>query len=1001
VKRALPGGVLLFAAYLPLAILGLQWARVGGAGSAVWPAFGISLVGLLLGGCRLWPAIFLGRLGASLILGMQQPVWAEVAIAGANAAADTLAVYFLMRFGRFDPGLNKGEDVLWLALAVAGAAAVSATLGASILTASSGLSLAQAGSVWSGWWFGNLVAGLTIAPFILSWWRGGMRDYSPRMWLHLTACLAATALLAWLVFHPTVAPWLLSWHVFPVLIWAAIAFNVRGASAALLIVCAFAIWGADLGSGPLVATSLDPVLSTQQFIAVTSITVLLLAAISDERRKAEPMARLAAIASSSPDAMISADLEGRITSWNKGAERLFGYSEAEAVGAPVSLLAPGIPEAAGDPQQMLPDILGGEPVDIETVRKAKSGELIDIHFVGTQLRGPGGEVIGALGVLRDIRSRRAAEAALAEQRESLEVLNRTGAALAAELDLDRIVQMVTDAGREVTGAAFGAFFYNVYDRSGGSFLLYTLSGAERSQFESFGLPRATKVFEPTFVGAGVIRSDDITQDERYGHSAPHHGMPKGHLPVRSYLAVPVFSRTGDVLGGLFFGHPERGVFTERAERIMVGLAAQAAIAIDNSRLFQEAQEEIAERSKAEKALRELNETLEQRVEERTAELLSAQDQLRQAQKMEAIGQLTGGVAHDFNNLLTIIRSSVDLLRRDEVPEERKRRYLDAISDTADRAAKLTAQLLAFARRQALKPEIFDAGERVRLVCDMVRTVVGSRIQLELDIECDDCFVEADIAQFETAVINMAVNARDAMDGEGRLGITAKSVQGVPASRWNDAAEGDYVALSISDSGRGIPDEVLTQIFEPFFTTKEVGKGTGLGLSQVYGFAKQSGGDVRVESNVGQGTVFTLYLPRAARQAPAERAERADDRGELERSCILVVEDNKDVGEFATQLLTELGHDTRLATNADEALRMLEAQAEMFDLVFTDVVMPGMSGIDLGLAVRTRWPQLRVVLTSGYSHVLAQDGRHGFELLHKPYSVESLTRILRQPATPAA
>jgi PAS domain S-box-containing protein len=1000
-KRAVPGGVLLFAAYLPLAILGLQWARVGGAGSAVWPAFGISLVGLLLGGWRLWPAIFLGRFAASLILGMQQPLWAEIAIAGANAAADTLAVTLLARFTRFDAGLNKGQDVLWLAFAVAGSAAVSATLGAAILTASSDLSLAQAGSVWSGWWFGNLVAGLTIAPFILSWWHAGIRDMSPRMWLHLGACLAATGLLSWLVFHPAVAPWLLSWHVFPVLIWAAIAFNVRGASAALLVVCAFAIWGANLGSGPLVLLSLDPVLSTQQFVAVTSITVLLLAAISDERRKAEPMARLAAIASSSPDAMISADPEGRITSWNQGAERLFGYSESEALGSHIALLSPGEEVSALGPDTMFARLLEGERVDVETIRRAKSGELIDIHFVGTQLRGSGGEVIGGLGVLRDIRSRRAAEAALTEQRETLEVLNRTGAALAAELDLDRIVQMVTDAGREVCGAAFGAFFYNVYDRKGGSLLLYTLSGAERSQFESFGLPRATKVFEPTFLGAGVIRSDDITADERYGHNEPHQGMPKGHLPVRSYLAVPVFSRTGEVLGGLFYGHPDRGVFTERAERIMVGLAAQAAIAIDNSRLFQEAQEEISERTKAETALRELNETLEQRVEERTAELLSAQDQLRQAQKMEAIGQLTGGVAHDFNNLLTIIRSSVDLLRRDEVPEDRKRRYLDAISDTADRAAKLTAQLLAFARRQALKPEIFDAGERVRLVCDMVRTVVGSRIQLELDIECDDCFVEADIAQFETAVINMAVNARDAMDGEGRLGITARAVQGVPGSQWNDAAEGDYVALSISDSGRGIPDEVLTQIFEPFFTTKEVGKGTGLGLSQVYGFAKQSGGDVRVESDVGQGTVFTLYLPRAARQAPAERAERTEDRAELERSCILVVEDNKDVGEFATQLLSELGHDTRLATNADEALRMLEEQGEMFDLVFTDVVMPGMSGIDLGLAVRTRWPQLRVVLTSGYSHVLAQDGRHGFELLHKPYSVESLTRILRQPAPPAA
>ncbi|HEY0149819.1 MAG TPA: PAS domain S-box protein [Allosphingosinicella sp.] len=993
-KRALPAGLLLFAAYLPFAILGLQWARVGGAGSAVWPAFGISLAGLLLGGWRLWPAIFFGRLGASLVLGTAQPMWAELAIAGANAVADLAAAFILQRYGRIDPALRTRHDLLWLALGVGGSAAISATLGAAILSLSWNLAPPELVHVWSAWWFGNVVAGLTIAPLILSWWRSGLAEMSPRAWSHLALCVGATALLSWLVFSPTYLPWLRSWHLFPVLIWAAIAFHVRGASLTLLVASGFAIWGVGLGAGPLVTDLLDPILNTQQFVAVTSLTVLLLAAISDERRKVEPMARLAAIASSSPDAMIGADLDGRITSWNQGAVQLFGYSADEAVGAHISMLSP--PDmAAEESQAMFARILAGERVDVETVRKAKSGELIDIHFVGTLLHGSGDAVIGALGVMRDIRGRRAAEQALREQSETLEVLNRTGAALAAELDLDRIVQMVTDAGREVSGAAFGAFFYNVYDRQGGSFLLYTLSGAERSQFESFGLPRATQVFEPTFVGAGVVRSDDITKDSRYGHSAPHHGMPKGHLPVRSYLAVPVFSRTGDVLGGLFFGHPEPGVFTERAERIMVGLAAQAAIAIDNSRLFGEAQEEIAERTKVEAALRELNETLEQRVEERTLELVSAQDQLRQAQKMEAIGQLTGGVAHDFNNLLTIIRSSVDLLRRGEVPEERRRRYLDAISDTADRAAKLTSQLLAFARRQALKPEVFDAAERVQIVCDMVRTVVGSRIQLELDIACNDCFVEADIAQFETAVINMAVNARDAMDGEGRLTIAASAVDGIPASQWNEAREGSHVALAIGDTGRGIPDDVLAQIFEPFFTTKEVGKGTGLGLSQVYGFAHQSGGDVRVHSEVGQGTTFTLYLPRVAPQAPVAAKEPTERSAPMESSCILVVEDNKEVGEFATQLLRELGHETRLATHADEALRMLEEDAGQFDLVFTDVVMPGMSGIDLGLAIRTRWPKLRVVLTSGYSHVLAQDGRHGFELLHKPYSVESLTRILRE------
>ena len=991
-------GSLLFAAYWALAVIGLQWAEHGGAGSAVWPAFGVALAGLLLGGWRLWPAIFFGRLLAGLAVGSHQPLWAEIAMAGANAGADLLAAVILQQVGRIDLRLTTRRDALWLIGGVGGAAAVSASLGAGTLAFSSALGADEVARVWSGWWFGNLVAGLTITPFILSWGTQGTAGLARRDWAHLALCVAATAALAWLIFDPAILPWLRSWHLFPVLIWAAIAFHVRGASAALLVSSGLALWGISLGAGPLITPNIDPVLNTQQFIAVTSITGILLAALSDERRSVEPIARLAAIASASPDAMIGADAQGRITSWNDGARRLFGYSPHEAVGQPISLLSAEsgaeIP-ADSQPATIFGRMLAGERVDIETVRRAKDGSLVDIHFVGTPLLGEGGETIGALAVMRDIRGRRRSERELREQSETLEVLNRTGAALAGELDLDRIVQMVTDAGREVSGAAFGAFFYNVYDKQGGAFLLYTLSGAERSQFENFGLPRATKVFEPTFVGAGVVRSDDITADARYGHNPPHKGMPQGHLPVRSYLAVPVFSRTGEVLGGLFFGHPEPGVFTARTERIMVGLAAQAAIAIDNSRLFQEAQEEIAERRRAEAALRDLNDTLEQRVTERTTELLAAQDQLRQAQKMEAIGQLTGGVAHDFNNLLTIIRSSVDLLRRGGIPDERRRRYLDAISDTADRAARLTAQLLAFARRQALHPELFDAAERVRIVCDMIRTVVGSRIRMDLLIECDNCFVEADIAQFETALINIAVNARDAMDGEGTLTISARPVGTIPGDAATEPMEGDFVAVSIEDTGRGIAPELRAQIFEPFFTTKEVGKGTGLGLSQVYGFVKQSGGDVKVESKPAQGTRFTLYLPRQPKPARAEapEAERRSD-GAAERTRILVVEDNPDVGTFAQQLLSELGHEVRLAVTGADALRLLEEDASAYDLVFSDVVMPGMSGIELGQEIRNRWPALRIVLTSGYSHVLAQQGRHGFELLQKPYSVESLTRILR-------
>jgi signal transduction histidine kinase len=286
---------------------------------------------------------------------------------------------------------------------------------------------------------------------------------------------------------------------------------------------------------------------------------------------------------------------------------------------------------------------------------------------------------------------------------------------------------------------------------------------------------------------------------------------------------------------------------------------------------------VVERNRSIASLRELNDTLEHRVQERTNELMQAQDQLRQAQKMEAIGQLTGGVAHDFNNLLTIIRSSVDLLRRGEVPEERKRRYIDAISDTADRAAKLTAQLLAFARRQALKPEIFDAAEQVQLICDMVRTLVGATVEVELDLRCEDCFIEADIAQFQTALINIAVNARDAMEGGGKLGILAEVTAEIPADSGHDRVPGEHVAITVRDNGRGIPAALIGQIFEPFFTTKEVGRGTGLGLSQVYGFVKQSDGDHALPSPRSGGP-----QGRAARAEPAEGDRRGADAGSRRR-----------------------------------------------------------------------------------------------------------------------
>jgi two-component system NtrC family sensor kinase len=375
--------------------------------------------------------------------------------------------------------------------------------------------------------------------------------------------------------------------------------------------------------------------------------------------------------------------------------------------------------------------------------------------------------------------------------------------------------------------------------------------------------------------------------------------------------------------------------------------------------------------------------------------MEAEEALKHGQRLEALGQLTGGVAHDFNNLLTVIRASADLLRRPHLTEERRLRYIDAISDTVDRAAKLTAQLLAFARRQTLKPEVFDVGRCVQTLSEMIGTLTGSPIQIVTHVPEEPCFINADAGQFETALINMAVNARDAM-GQGRLTITVRAVPDFPGRAPHPENPHGYIAVSVDDTGVGIPQDQLGRIFEPFFTTKAIGRGTGLGLSQVFGFTRQSGGEVVVASEVGKGSTFTLYLPRVSAddrplEMPAEDTQAVSGHG----VSVLVVEDNIEVGTFAADALSELGYATTLVSNAMDALAELTRNAGRFDVVFSDVVMPGMTGLDLATEIRRRYLDLPVVLTSGYSQVLSQNGSHGFELLQKPYSIEQLARVLHK------
>jgi PAS domain S-box-containing protein len=727
------------------------------------------------------------------------------------------------------------------------------------------------------------------------------------------------------------------------------------------------------------------------------------------------------------------------------------------------------------------------------------------------------------------------EARVAELRQEaryLEILNDTGVAVAAEHDLTRLVQTVTDAGVQLSHAEFGAFFYNVMREDGEAYTLYTLAGVSREAFAKFPMPRNTAIFEPTFRGRGPLRSDDILADPRYGKNTPHKGMPEGHLPVRSYLAVSVVSRSGEVLGGLFFGHSKPRVFTERAERIVAGLAAQAAVALDNARLHTANQQEIESRRQAEQELQRVNQTLEERAEQRARQLATSQTKLedterrfrllvesvtdyaiymldsqghvvnwnagaegikgyapeeiighhfsrfytederakeipakalsiaaatgkyeaegwrvrkdgstfwagvvinaikspngellgfakitrdlterraaderaRQAQKMEGIGQLTGGVAHDFNNLLTIIIGNLETLQRnlDTVPlrVERLKRSASNAMRGSRRAESLTQRLLAFSRQTPLAPKPLDIGRLVGGLSDLLRRTLGEQVTVETVLGGGLWRANVDPNQLEVAIINLAVNARDAMPSGGKLTLETANVylDESYAARQVEVVPGQYVMVAVTDSGSGMMPDVLAKAFDPFFTTKDVGHGTGLGLSQVYGFAKQSGGQVKIYSEIGEGTTVKLYFPRVHAAVLQDETEEPETvaRGSANET-ILVVEDDTDVRNYGCDMLRDLGYHVLEAENGSAGLKLLDAHPAI-RILFTDVGLPGgMNGRQLADEARRRKPDLRVLFTTGYArNAIVHDGRldPGVELITKPYAQAALSAKLR-------
>jgi signal transduction histidine kinase/ActR/RegA family two-component response regulator len=427
---------------------------------------------------------------------------------------------------------------------------------------------------------------------------------------------------------------------------------------------------------------------------------------------------------------------------------------------------------------------------------------------------------------------------------------------------------------------------------------------------------------------------------------------------------------------------------QRAERMEAEIFRRAQELQESNRALRESEEK----------LQRLNETLEQRVLERTQQLEAevkerarAQEALRERQKLEAIGRLTGGVAHDFNNLLTVIQGNAELLRA-AVPAEAA--LLEWIERAAERGARLTRQLLAFSRHQALRPERIYLRSRSQEITELLSRSLRGDIRIVVTLAEDLWPIECDVGELELALLNVCVNSRDAMPDGGLVRIDGRNASLPADGAPRPNVVGDYVVISVTDTGTGIEPAVLATVFEPFFTTKEIGKGTGLGLSQVLGFATQAGGTATIKSDLGKGTTVQMYLPRAATPAAAEVAARP---GAIVRGSgrILLVEDDDAVAGTAVHLLELIGYASHRVQDARTALTMLLG-GDRFDLVFSDIVMPGgMSGIELARKLRLHFPQMPVLLASGYSQATAEVAKEGFPLIAKPYRADALANAIRQ------
>lgn len=590
------------------------------------------------------------------------------------------------------------------------------------------------------------------------------------------------------------------------------------------------------------------------------------------------------------------DPQGRIMTWNAGAQRFKGYEAKEIIGEHYSRFFLPNDRAAGLPQTILQTAANEGRYEGEGPRVRKDGTEIWVHVVVDPILSDGGDLLGYAKITRDVTARREADTALFRSEEQFRRL--------VQGVHDYAIYMLDLDGR-VTNWNAGAELIKGYRAD-------EIVG---EHFSRFYTPEDQARGEPAVALATALR------EGRYEREAER-VRKDGTLFWAHVVIDPIRAENGEVIG---FAKITRDVTEKRHAQL---------------------------------------------------ELEEARAALFQSQKLQAIGELTGGIAHDFNNLITIIRGSAELLKNPSLARDRHDRYVDAILQTSDRATTLTSRLLAFARRQDLRPEVLNPAVQLDALGEVLARTLGSIYTVVVDVAEDIRSIEADVTELENALLNAAFNARDAMPSGGTLTLGA----------YNEDAD-NLVCLTVTDTGQGIPAELLERVFEPFFTTKPEGKGTGLGLSQIHGFAAQTGGRATILSKVGEGTTINLFLPQAQSLPISVTIERPREK-RLDRLKILLVEDNVGVRSFARSLLEDLGAIVTDAASADEAEDALSKST--YDIVFSDVVMPGRSGIDFARQLETNQPKQRILLATGYSKEVVSGNAAGFKILRKPYSVDTLT-----------